>query len=37
VTLAIDPQRLLVYPLAPGEQAPAPLAEVDAETEAVPS
>jgi putative spermidine/putrescine transport system ATP-binding protein len=37
VTLAIDPKRLLVYPLAPGEQAPAPLAEVDAETEAVPS
>jgi putative spermidine/putrescine transport system ATP-binding protein len=37
VTLAIDPQRLLVYPLAQGEQAPAPLAEVDAETEAVPS
>jgi putative spermidine/putrescine transport system ATP-binding protein len=37
VGLAIDPQRLLVYPLAPGEQAPAPLAEVDAEAEAVPS
>src|SRR5690606_19207573 len=27
VSLAIDPQRLLVYPLAPGEEAPAPLAE----------
>jgi putative spermidine/putrescine transport system ATP-binding protein len=37
VALSIDPQRLLVYPLAPGEQAPAPLAEVDAEAEAVPS
>jgi putative spermidine/putrescine transport system ATP-binding protein len=30
VALAIDPQRLLVYPLAPGEQAPEPLAEVAA-------
>jgi putative spermidine/putrescine transport system ATP-binding protein len=27
VTLAIDTERLLVYPLAPGERAPAPLAE----------
>jgi putative spermidine/putrescine transport system ATP-binding protein len=36
VTLAIDPQRLLVYPLAPGEQGPSPLAEV-AEAEAVAS
>jgi putative spermidine/putrescine transport system ATP-binding protein len=30
VSLAIDPQRLLVYPLAPGEQAPAPLADAEA-------
>jgi putative spermidine/putrescine transport system ATP-binding protein len=30
VTLAIDPQRLLVYPLAPGEPAPSPLAEAEA-------
>ena len=36
VTLAIDPQRLLVYPLDPGEQGPSPLAEV-AEAEAVAS
>jgi putative spermidine/putrescine transport system ATP-binding protein len=27
VTLAVDPARLLVYPLEPGEAAPAPLAE----------
>jgi putative spermidine/putrescine transport system ATP-binding protein len=27
VTLAVDPARLLVYPLAPGESAPAPLVD----------
>jgi putative spermidine/putrescine transport system ATP-binding protein len=27
VTLGVDPARLLVYPLEPGEVAPAPLAE----------
>jgi putative spermidine/putrescine transport system ATP-binding protein len=27
VTLAVDPDRLLVYPLAPGESAPAPLVD----------
>jgi putative spermidine/putrescine transport system ATP-binding protein len=30
VALGIEPHRLLVYPLAPGEQAPEPLAEVAA-------
>jgi putative spermidine/putrescine transport system ATP-binding protein len=37
VSLAIDPQRLLVYPLAPGEQAPAALADVGADAETVAS
>jgi putative spermidine/putrescine transport system ATP-binding protein len=27
VTLAVDPARLLIYPLAPGERAPAPLVD----------
>ncbi|MHA6629968.1 ABC transporter ATP-binding protein [Pseudonocardia sichuanensis] len=30
VTLTVDPHRLLAYPLAPGEQVPAPLAAAEA-------